>query len=78
MRLGVCLYRLGRGDYQYTVAEMCGIGESTVCQIVIEVCSAIVKTLWLECIESNFPKTNADFIDCSHSGPAYSIHVNIY
>ena len=40
-RLAICLYRLGRGDYLYTTAEMVGLAESTVCQIVVEVCKAI-------------------------------------
>ena len=28
-RLGICLYRLGRGDYYYTIAEMVGRGVAT-------------------------------------------------
>ena len=28
-RLAICLYRLGRGNYHYTIAEMAGIGLST-------------------------------------------------
>ena len=36
-RLAVCLYRLARGDYFYTIAEMTGLGNSTVCGIVSEV-----------------------------------------
>jgi len=36
-RLGICLYRLGRGDYLYTISEMTGYGVSTVCEIVNEV-----------------------------------------
>ena len=31
-RLGICLYRLGRGDYYYTISEMSGLGLSTVCE----------------------------------------------
>lgn len=27
-RLGICLYRLGRGDYYYTIAEIAGLGVS--------------------------------------------------
>ena len=38
LRLAICLYRLGRGDYLYTIAEMAGLGVSTVCNIVQEVC----------------------------------------
>ena len=30
-------YRLGRGDYLYTIAEMVGLAESTVFQIVVKV-----------------------------------------
>ena len=29
-RLAICLYRLSRGDYYYTIAEMTGLGVSTV------------------------------------------------
>ena len=29
-RLAVCLYKLARGDYYYTISKMTGIGESTV------------------------------------------------
>lgn len=36
-RLGICLYRLARGDYYYTIAEMVGLGVSTVHAIVTEV-----------------------------------------
>ena len=44
-RLGICLYRLGRGDYLYAIAEMVGLAESTVCHIVVEVCKATVEEL---------------------------------
>ena len=44
-RLAICLYRLGRGDYLYTIAEMVGLAEPTVCHIVVEVCKAIVEEL---------------------------------
>ena len=54
-RLAICLYRLSRGDYYHTIAEMTGIGESTVCNIVREVAKAIVENLWAEFVESNFP-----------------------
>ena len=33
-RLGICLYRLGRGDYYNTIAEMVGRGVATVSFIV--------------------------------------------
>ena len=32
-RFAICLYRLGRGDYLYAIAEMVRLAESTVCQI---------------------------------------------
>ena len=34
LRLALCLYRLGRRGYFYTIAEMAGLGVSTVCSIV--------------------------------------------
>ena len=45
-RLGIFLYRCGRGDYHYSIAEMTGLGVSTVCCIVSDVANAIVETLW--------------------------------
>ena len=44
-RLAICLYRLARGDYLYTIGEMVGLAESTACQIVVEVCTAIIEEL---------------------------------
>lgn len=44
-RLAICLYRLSRGDYYYTIAEMAGLWVSTVCTIVNEVTQAIVDNL---------------------------------
>ena len=32
-RLAICLYRLGRGDYLYTIAELFGLGVTTVHKI---------------------------------------------
>ena len=60
-RLAVCLYRLARGDYYYTVAEMTGLGVSTVCTIVNDVTRAIVENLWEECVNKHMPKTEEDF-----------------
>ena len=37
-RLGICLYRLGRGDQHYTIAEMVGRGVATASSIVLEIC----------------------------------------
>ena len=61
LRLALCLYRLGRGDYLYTIAEMAGLGVSTVCSIVHEVCQVLVDQLWNESVSSHMPKTREDF-----------------
>ena len=61
LRLAICLYRLARGDYLYTISEMTGVGETTVCNIVIEVCEALVKEFWNEKVKSHFPKGHDDF-----------------
>ncbi len=60
-RLAICLYRLGRGDYMYTISEMVGLGRSTVTTIVNEVTSAIVSCLWKECVSVHMPKTENEF-----------------
>ena len=60
-RLAICLYCLARGDYFYTIREMVGLAESTVCQRVVEVCTAIFEELWPETVEIHFPKTNDEF-----------------
>ena len=60
-RLAICLYRLGRGDYPYTIAEMTGYGVSTIRQIVTDVCEAIIERLWKESVSYHFPKTIEEF-----------------
>ena len=69
-RLALCLYRLGRGDYFYTIAGMAGLGVSTVCTIVDDVTEAIVNNLWSDCVTKHMPKTEDDFrkkiIDMEH------------
>ena len=60
-RLAISLYGLTRGDYPYTIGKMVGLAESTVCQIVVEVCTAIIEELWSETVETHFPKTNDEF-----------------
>ena len=52
----ICLYKLGKGDYNYTVAEMFGIGESTVCVVVKEACGAITTELWDDYVANLFPR----------------------
>ena len=53
----MCLYKLARGDYYYTISEMTGIGESTVIRIVDEVCQVIVENMWHESVEKHFPRS---------------------
>ena len=60
-RLAICLYRLARGDYYYTISEMTGLGVSTVCTIVNEVTKAIVENLWDECVTKHMPKSEEEF-----------------
>ena len=62
-RLGICLYRLGRGDYYYTIAEMAGLGVSTVHEIVTQVCQSIVENLWEDCVKKHMPCSEEDFKD---------------
>ena len=60
-RLAICLYRLARGNYYYTIAEMTGLGVSTVCTIVNEVTRAIVNNLWDECVGQHLPRSQEHF-----------------
>ena len=62
-RLGICLYRLGRGDYYYTIAEMAGLGVSTVHEIVTQVCQSIVENLWEDCVKKHMPCHEEDLKD---------------
>lgn len=62
-RLAICLYRLTRGDYLYTIAELFGHAECTVSEIVNEVCSCIVNLLWRSTVKEKFPKDEHDYVD---------------
>ena len=42
--LAIFLYRMGRGDYLHTIAELFGVGDATVCQITLEVSNIICQT----------------------------------
>ena len=47
MSLAICLYKLSRGDYNYTISEMTGVGKSTVIsEAVAQRCS--VKKVFLK------------------------------
>ena len=50
----ICLHRLSRKDYYYTISELTGSGISTILDIVIEVCNAMVKNFWNIAVHSNF------------------------
>ena len=59
--LAICLYLLARGDYLYTIAEMAGVGVSTVCTIVHEVSESIINNLWKDSVMAHFPSDEARF-----------------
>ena len=61
MRLAICLYRLGRGDYYFTIAAMSGVGVSTVAGITEDVCEAIINNLWNDSVVNHFPKNEQAF-----------------
>ena len=61
--LAICLYRLGRGDYLYTIAELFGVGLATIHVIVKEVCEGIVKNLWKKAVTNHFPTSEQDFTE---------------
>ena len=60
-RLGLCLYKLGRGDYDYTIWEIVGVAECTVRCIVEEVCRDIIGEIWAGIIEKHFPLLEDNF-----------------
>ena len=60
-RLAICLYRLGRGDYLYTIAELFGLGVATIHSIAKEVCEVIIRNLWKESVQAYFTTTEQNF-----------------
>ena len=64
LRLGICLYRLGRGDYLHAISELSGYGTSTVCSVVLEVSKTIVNQLWEASVSEHFSKTEEEFKEC--------------
>ena len=65
-RLAVCLYRLERGDYYYTISEMTGYGVATVCSIVVEVSKSIVTNLWGEAMDVQWQSCAFAAVDRCH------------
>ena len=57
-RLAICLFKLARGPYNFTMQEMVGHGESTIRQIVTEVCEAIQLRLQKKYVDDLFPTTD--------------------
>ena len=57
-RLAIALYKFGRGDYNQTLSEMTGRGESTIRAICTEVSSAILRNLWHTHVQ--FPQTEEE------------------
>ena len=62
-RVAISLYRLGRGDYLYTSVELAGIGESTTCGIVVEVCQLIIHVLWEGSVSHLWPDSEEKMLD---------------
>ncbi len=62
-RLSICLLRLGRGDYNHTISELVGVGESTVCNVTEEVCKALVTNLWHQYVTQLFPNNNEKMME---------------
>ena len=56
-RLAIRRYRLSRGDYYYSIAEMTELGVSTVCTICKEVTRAIVENMWVNSVRKHMPKS---------------------
>ena len=63
-RLAITLYKIGRGDYNYTIGEMTGYAESTISLIIKEVCQVIIHLFWEECVTKYFPKSTEEFRQC--------------
>ena len=60
-RLAVTIYKLSCGDYIYTIGEMCGLAEATVCTIVSETCKVVADTVWNDTVKKHFPSSHEDF-----------------
>ena len=61
IRLAICLYRLSRGDYYHTIAELIGIGEAIVCCVGRKVAKSILENLWSQYVDGYFP-TNSNVL----------------
>ena len=61
LRLAICLYRLGREDYFYTILEMSGLGIYAVSSICQEVRQVLVDHLWNETVSTHMPQKEEEF-----------------
>ena len=48
-----------RGDYIHTVAELFRVGDSTICNIVLEVLKLMIEVMWDVAV--HFSTTEADY-----------------
>ena len=61
MRLAICLYKLARGDYYYTIGKMAGTAQSTICRIAIKVSELITEMMWESILKIFFLNTLEEF-----------------
>ena len=61
VRLAICLYRLGRGDYLYSIADMVGLARPTVTRIANKVNQVIVSFLWKPYVSQHMPVSEDEF-----------------
>ena len=62
------LKKLSRRNFFYAITEMTGIGETTVLNIVNEVCKIMVEKLWVDFAEKLFPIIEEDFREKKNAG----------
>ena len=77
LRLAICLYRLSRGYYFYTIAEMSGLGVSTISSICQEVCQVLVAIYGTRMCQVTCPKLkkslNKKFSTWKNSGNFHAV-----
>ena len=52
---------MGRGDYIHAVAELFGVGDFTVCKIILEVSKLMIEVMWDVAVY--FPATKRNHIN---------------
>ena len=70
-RLAIWLYRLGRGDYYYTIAKM--VGRDVSSSIFEEISQVLVNLLWIDCVSIQLPDLTKAFKEKSRHGRALAI-----